>query len=255
MATLFLGRDSYKIEVSKEGYQQILAIVKETAVCSSCEEHYSNENSNVAGLLCLHCFLQQHSRFTFIGPLDESLTYHRSISPHDPFPSPAYLFLDDKGHAYVTEAGPGHSEKPSENSSRTLQYWHFPVPTEANIKGEMKDVRDYSWYIYGDIANDDVILIQHGDKVYKNEILFIVRRHKQGIQLNPRSSKDRQILKSAREEIESTRNNSGDFWIDREWKSWIQESDIYTLASRQMSEEARKKEHELKTVQQELITE
>jgi len=207
------------MKVSQEGYQQILEIARATAVCSECKEHYSADTLNVAGLLCLRCFLHQNPRLTFQGLLDPSLNYQRYVSPYDPYEVPVYLFLNPLGHAYVTKAGPGESDQASEKKSITLKYWHFPRPVEAEGKGQLKDVSEYSWSIYGDVMHDDIIILRHGSSFHGDELLFVAKRKGLAIQINRRKPMHRQILKDARTELEATATPGRMYLIDEEYKS------------------------------------
>jgi hypothetical protein len=56
--SIYLERaSSYEYKVSPEGYAAILEILRTKAVCAQCGDYYSPHNPQIAGLLCLSCFL------------------------------------------------------------------------------------------------------------------------------------------------------------------------------------------------------
>src|SRR5436305_10087924 len=236
--SVYLGDTHYKIKVSKEGYEQIKAIAKATAVCQQCRHYYSEQNPNVAGLLCLRCFQTSHMNLalTFHGLLDPGTNVKRQSFNLAPYENPVYLFLDPQGDTYTTEAGPGKDTEAKHDSALTLKYWDFPRPEQAQLGGELVDASGYSWSIYGDVRNGEALIIQHGHKCYKNEILFVVQRKGQALQLSRRRPMHRAILASAREELEATRTPEG-YLIDGKSVPWIDDGDIYRRAAQLIGEE------------------
>lgn len=227
--TVYLNGTSYGMQVSQEGYSQILAIAQATAVCDNCKEHYSEANPQVAGLRCLRCFQATEGTrrdLTYKGRLDPRLDWKRHRSLYAPFESVIYFFMNNEGHIYTTEAGPGRSQEASEDIAITLKYWSFPRPEQAERNGEAINVSGYDWTIYGDVSTHEVLIIQHGCKFHKNELLFMVTRYGQAVQMSMRRPLDRQILKDARAELQATR--AGD--------AYIYDSDIYELAAQRLSE-------------------
>lgn len=238
---------SDKVTVSLEGYQQILDVIRATAVCEDCKRLYSEgpEHINVAGLLCLQCFLMRHQSLTFIGPLPPGLQGEREEFYHPIIPEkPTYFFLDADGHAYLTNAGIGKGPDTRKSIPVTLKYWGFPRPERGERNGQAVELGDFNWSVYGDVRNDDVVLLQYGSSWYKNEILFMAERNGRYVQINRRRPNHRQALKYAREELEETQTPGGMYLVNGEYQSSIHESDIYQLVAKWIGEELKAKRAE-----------
>jgi len=236
--SVYLGSTYYQMKISREGYEQILAIAKATAICGECRHHYSEQNPNVAGLHCLRCFMQNYrnTALTFQGLLDPSMEVQWDRSAHDPYENPLYLFLDNDGNTYTTLAGPGEDTQAKINSALTLKYWGFPRPQQAQLNGEEVNTSGYGWSIYGNVKTDDVLIIQHGHKCYKNEILFVVTKQGMTLQLSRRRPMHRQILTDAKAELEATRTPEG-YLIDGQVVAYLDNGDIYRRAAKRIGEE------------------
>ncbi len=234
--SVYLGWTSYKVEVSQEGYKQIIEVVRATAVCEDCKRPYGAERPNVAGLLCLYCFSQQDRKgLTFQGPLDPALSEPEEYYPmFQPYERGKYLFLDEEGHVYITEAGPGANREAKEDIALTLKYWRFPRPTQAERNGQTVNVSQYGWSIYGDVKIDDVLMLQHGSKWHGNETLFVAKRDGKAIQINRRKPMHRALLAEARAEIEATKTPGGTYLINGEYHSYFNDGDVYRLVARRV---------------------
>lgn len=233
--SIYLGWTSYRMEVSPEGYEKILQVVRETAICEKCAQHYTNENPNVAGLLCLSCFLEPRPGFTFLGMLDKEDKTH--MATYQPYERVTWAFLDTQGYVYLTDAGPGASGDPRESIINTLKYWKFPRPEQVVLHGKTVDLRDDRWHIYGDLTAN-VILLRYSRSYENIDVVFIVSKQSgQFIQLSKRKEMHRRLLAEARAELEQTRQPDGRFLIDGEeaWQIW--DSHVYAQVARRIEQE------------------
>lgn len=137
---------------------------------------------------------------------------------------------------YTTKGGPGEKEDVTQNENATLKYWHFPRPVQAAMSnGQTVDASHWHWTIHGTPRTDDVVMIQHGSSWRKDEILFIVKRHGQAIQISRRKPMHRALLAEARAELEGMRRGNM-YLIDGEEQYSIYESDVYRLVARKVGE-------------------
>lgn len=226
--SVYLEYSSYEITISEDAFQEIVKLVQANAVCRRCNELYSAENPNVAGNLCLSCFLQTDRHglaFVKKAPPELAPVYHSSYAPYI---GETYLFLDPRGYVHLTRSGPGEKEEASEHPESTLSYWGFPIPREASKNGQTIALKGY-WMIYGDVRTDEVIMLRSQD------ILFLAKRKGQAIQFNKRKALHRQMLAEAQAELEATRTSDGIYLIDGEEHYSIHESDLYRVIARRVN--------------------
>jgi hypothetical protein len=236
--SIYLERaSSYEYKVSPEGYAAILEILRTKAVCAQCGDYYSPHNPQIAGLLCLSCFLSRNTHLQYQGLLDpamQGLGQGRYASAH----REQFMFLDKAGHLHTTEAGAGASESATENIAMTLFYWHFPRPQEARKNGKPVELSDIGWHIYGDVRGDEIILLQYGSKWYGNEALFLVRRGGPAIQVSMRRPVHRALLEQARAELEATYREEPEkgYYFEGGHHFYVSEENIYRRVARRVNE-------------------
>jgi hypothetical protein len=154
--------------VSDEGYQVILDVLAKYSICKQCECYFTNENPNIAGLLCLKCFLKDFPSFVFKGEFAKQ-GYK------------AYWYVcSTDGMCYYTIAGGGSDTKPREDKRVTIKHWKFPLPIDS-MDNRCIPLPHDEWLIYGDIQHDKVIIIRYLVNISnydKIDITFIATRGK-----------------------------------------------------------------------------
>ena len=229
---VYLNWTSYKVTVSRQGYEQIVTLAQAMSVCHRCQRYYGENNMNVAGNLCLECFLQNDRHvLTFVGEAAPDLI-NRYHSTNAPYERPAYLFLDKKGYVYWTEAGPGEREEAYEDITATINYWEFPLPLEAKKNGDVVSLRGCSRSIYGNVRTDDIIMLRFWDYHPDIDVLFLAMRHGQSIQINKRRELHRRLFAEARQQLEATRTPGGKYLINGEYQERVYDSDVYCHVAR-----------------------
>ncbi len=220
------------LRIGHEGYLAILEIARKHAVCSRCYEPYGEDNPMIAGTECLSCF-QKREKLTYLGviPNDDS-GYSGSQSAYNPFPVVLHLHMKEAdGWLYETNAGPGQSRDATRENVRTLRYWGYPVPQKAQLNNKEVSTKNTYWSVNGDVRTDDVLMLEHGSRAYSNEILFLVQRNGQLVQINRRKAAHRQLLEVAGQELEKYRDARGKYTLWGEQREGILDGDIYRIAA------------------------
>lgn len=213
--------------VSDEGYQKIEAIIKEYATCHRCEQLYTAERPNVAGNICLTCFLQHSGRnhgLTYVGPGETRA---------DGYPS--YLFIDRTGRIYISDPGPSRSEDARESYTDTLKYWSFRVPEYIEKNGQRIEIKGAYWSIYGDPRKS--VVITHVWDTYpdKAEAFYLVSKTAKMTQINKRKASHRALFVEARKRLEATKKN-GKYYIGEESYNYINEWHEHRMIAQMLDE-------------------
>ncbi|GCE32233.1 hypothetical protein KDA_77170 [Dictyobacter alpinus] len=218
--------------VSDEGYEKIQALIKEYATCHRCEQHYTVQSPNVAGNVCLACFLAHHHSLTYVGAGE---TGDDGI--------PQYLFLDNAGHIHAADPGPSRSEDGREDYIQTLIYWGFPIPDQIEKAGQSQKIETKSgrWSIYGDPHRSTVIVHVWDTYPDKAEAYFLVSKAGKLAQVNKRKASHRQLLATARKRIDATKRTtkygSNSWTINGIEHLYINEYHEYCMLARMLDEQ------------------
>lgn len=185
--------------VSKEGYEQIMRIIQDEMICRHCKEIFSNEtNPNVAGNLCLRCFLQRNSgyKLTYIGN-NKSYGYVEKYGESDKL---YYIYISQEGWAYRSNPGPGTGEEPKKSDIETIKYWNFPLPTNIRQNGKSIPITSTDHSIHGD-HRGNVVVVHCYESPKQIISAYFISSNVSGrvTQLNLRKRSHQELMKAARE--------------------------------------------------------
>lgn len=220
--TVYLDYTSHPITVSIEGYDMIVVITQQHAVCNRCGNSYSEENPKVAENCCLSCFLgsNRSKTLTFLGLMEESETYHYKT----------YTFLDSRGYVYTSYDNSANDLRLS--NSETLRHYGFTVPQYYLLDGKQKRLDPSDWRIHGNLTENSVIVIEYkesyGDQLH---VCFLTSRDGGCMEMNKRRKEIRTLFKQARDIAEASKDQQGYYHIGDYTTYQLFDSHLYDIIS------------------------
>jgi len=231
--------DQPAVCITDEGYGALLTLIKTYSVCRECKSRYRETNPEVALNQCLECFLRRNPSVRYVKTeVDENSGEELS------------LFLNPHGYIEYTR----HSDEPlwlHRSITRTLEYWHFPLPPKTISIQEREVNVEKFWHIFGDIQTANVLVLyyEHHDGASLGKpypvVAYLTYKDGRFILVDENQEDMQAMFKKAREKLEATKDDRGNYRPKkpREWHrnryyatSVMRNEDIYRYFADEVNE-------------------
>lgn len=165
--TITINQSNYV--VNEATLKTVAELIAKNKICENCSNSYTDQSFEVCRNLCLTCLLAKNPGFHYVGSYmigDNTEAQEAQIK---------YRFTDQRG--YIATTSPRYEYQDGLHTSviETLNYYGFSFPKSVVYKGQEKQLYQ-EWYIVGDPAKDEILLISNGFSYFNKDNKYLTKR-------------------------------------------------------------------------------